>query len=143
MRRFILSTLALFFTAIFAFVFEGGEMMDLLLPSPLIIVGCVSGFAVLAVWSVKDWGGAWKDAFAKVPGGSSATTSAALWSFYEKACYAAGVVGFLFGITIIGKNSGPMDKLGESIALNCITPILAILFGLVARILRARVESKR
>jgi flagellar motor component MotA len=143
MLRFILSTLALFGTAIFAFIFEGGTFLDLFLPSPLIIVACVSGFAVLAVWSVKDWGRAWKDAFAKETGEASAATSASLWAFYEKACYAAGVVGFLLGLNIIGTSIPDNGMLARSLAVNCVTPILAILFAMVARILRARVESQR
>jgi hypothetical protein len=141
MKRFILSTLVLFGTLIFAFVIEGGRLFDLILPSPLIIVVGVSIFAVLAVWSLGDWGRAWKDAFAREAGSPSAATSIALWDFYEKACYAAAVVGFLLGINIIGSNSGTLDKLGASISVNCIAPILAVLFALVSRILRARVEK--
>jgi hypothetical protein len=143
MLRFILSTLALFGTAIFAFVFEGGQPLDLFLPSPLIIAVCVTGFAVLAVWSARDWGRAWKDAFAKAPGSPSAGTSAALWAFYEKACYAAGVVGFLLGLNIIGTSVPENSMLARSLAVNCVTPILAILFAMVARILRARVERNK
>jgi flagellar motor component MotA len=143
MKRFILSTVVLFGTLLFAFFLEGGRLLDFVLPSPLIIVVGVTAFAVLAVWSLKDWGRAWKDAFAKEAGSPSAGTSAALWAFYEKACYAAGVVGFLLGINIIGSNSGAIDRLGASIAVNCIAPILSVLFALVARILRARVEQAR
>ena len=50
MLRFILSSLALFGTAAFAFFFEGGSFVDLFLPSPLIIVACVAGFAVLTLY---------------------------------------------------------------------------------------------
>jgi hypothetical protein len=143
MRRFIIGTLALFGTLIFAFVIEGGNPGDFILPSPLIIVVCVPIFAVLAVWSLKDWALAWKDAFAKESKSASAHASIKLWDFYEKACYIAGVVGFMLGLNIIGSNTDVLSRLGRSLAVDCIAPILAILFAMVARILKARVENGR
>jgi hypothetical protein len=145
MLRFILSSLALFGTAVFAFVIEGGAFFDLFLPTPLIIVACVPGFAVLAVWSVKDWGRAWRDAFAKERGSPSAAISVALWDFYEKSCYTAGVVGFILGLNIIffEMSKHPQEfKVFAGLAVNCIAPILAILFGMVSRILGARVQNR-
>jgi hypothetical protein len=140
MARFILGSLALLGTLIFAFVIEGGKPVDLLLPSPLIIVVCVPVFAVLAVWSLRDWGRAWKDAFAAQP--SAAASSARLWDFYEKACYVAAVVGFILGLNIIFAYApDTTQRLFKSFAVNFITPILAILLAMVARILRARVEK--
>jgi hypothetical protein len=137
MLRFILGTLALFCTAIFAFVIEGGNPASFVLPTPLLIVVCVPGFAVLAVWSLKDWGRAWKEAFASegkpgagtaaasaqpaAPSGgasaavssaavsSAAVSSARLWDFYEKSCYIAGVVGFILGLNIIFQNGGGVE----------------------------------
>jgi hypothetical protein len=143
MSRFILSSLFLFASAIFAFFFEGGTLTDLVLPSPIILVACIAGFAVLAVWSIKDWGRAWKDAFLKDGTSSSTPTSIALWAFYEKACYSAGVVGLLLGVNIIFANMSESSEILRSIGIVQTTPILAVLFGLVARILRARVENAR
>lgn len=117
MRRFIFGTLALFVTLIFAYFIEGGQPLDLLLPSPLTIVVCVPICAILAVWSLRDWGRAWKDAFAESP---SSPTSAKLWDFYEKASYIAGIVGFILGLTIIGSNAEVLARLApasRSIAL--------------------------
>jgi hypothetical protein len=144
MLRFILGTAALFGTALFAFVLEGGNPFDFLLPSPLMIVACIPAFAVLAVWSLKDWGRAWKDAFAG--GAAPSAASAKLWDFYEKACYIAGVVGFILGLNIIFQNGGGVDikdilSILKPLSIDCIAPILAILFAMVARILRARVEK--
>ena len=143
MRRFIIGTLALFGALIFAFVIEGGNPGDFILPTPLIIVVCVPIFAGLAVWSLKDWALAWKDAFAKGSESASAQASIKLWDFYEKACYIAGVVGFMLGLNIIGSNADVLSRLGRSLAVDCIAPILAILFAMVARILKARVENGR
>jgi hypothetical protein len=147
MRRFIIGTLALFGTLLLAYFMEGGNPIDLVLPSPLIIVICVPFFAVLAVWSFKDWRRAWKDAFAAVSSAavsSAAVSSAKLWDFYEKACYIAGIVGFILGLTIIFRELGKSPEVSHvygSFAVNCVTPIIAIFFAMVARILKARVEK--
>jgi hypothetical protein len=148
MRRFIIGTLALFGTLLLVYSIVGGNPVDLILPSPLIIVVCVPFFAVIAVWSLKDWGRAWKDAFAKgsasTAAASPATGSTKLWDFYEKACYIAGIVSFILGLTIIFRE---LDKNPETyhvysgFAVNCVTPIIAIFFAMVARILKARVEK--
>ena len=140
MIRFILSTLALLATAFLAFIIEGGNPAALILPSPFIIVVCIPAFALLAVWSLKDWGRAWKDAFAKAGPSPSAATSAAIWDFFEKTCYIAGIVGFLLGLTIIFSSAYDPSKIIVSLGVDVIAPILAILFAMVARILRARVE---
>jgi hypothetical protein len=147
MKRFILGTLALLVTLLFAFYMEGGNPLDLLLPSPLIIVVCVPIFSVLAVWSLKDWGKAWKDAFAKkgAPNApaSTAVSSAKLWDFYEKACYIAGIVGFILGLNIIFQNKGGLDgEVLHPLAVDCVAPILAIFLAMVARILKARVDTQ-
>jgi hypothetical protein len=151
MRRFIVGTLALFGTLLLAYFMEGGKPIDLLLPSPLIIVVCVPICAVLAVWSLKDWGRAWKEAFASGAAAgddrgesSAAVSSARLWDFYEKASYIAGIVGFILGLTIIfrelGKNPDE-SRVYAGFAVNCVAPILAIFLAMVARILKARVEK--
>ena len=145
MKRFILGTLAFIVVLLFAFFIEGGNPLDFLLPSPLIIVVCVPAFAILAVWSLKDWGRAWKDAFVKA-GAPRATTSAAvsakLWDFYEKACYIAGIVGFILGLNIIFQNKGNLNgEIFRPLAVDCVAPILAIILAMVARIMKARVEN--
>jgi hypothetical protein len=147
MIRFILGTLALLGTAIFAFVIEGGNPASFFLPTPLILVVCVPLFAVLAVWSLKDWGKAWKDAFAHGPA-PVASSSSKIWDFYEKSCYIAGIVGFILGLNIIFQNGGGVDlkdalSILKPLSIDCIAPILAILFAMVARILRARVERDK
>mgnify|MGYP003395081021 CR=1 FL=1 len=141
MRRFIICTLALFGTLIFAFTIEGGNPIDFLLPTPLCIVVCVPLFAVLAVWSLKDWGRAWKAAF--VGGGADGATSVRLWDFYEKACYIAGVVSFILGLNVIFSFHGGVERsdIFKPLAVDCVAPILSILFAMVARILKARVEK--
>jgi hypothetical protein len=142
MKRFILGTLALFVTLLFAFIMEGGNPLDLILPSPLLIVVCVPIFAVLAVWSLKDWGRAWKYAFAETSATDATVSSAKLWDFYEKACYIAGIVGFILGLNIIFQNKGGLDgEVLHPLAVDCVAPILAIFLAMVARILKARVEN--
>lgn len=143
MRRFIIGTLLLFATLLLAFFMEGGNPLDFFLPSPLIITLCVPCFAVLAVWSLADWGKAWRDAFSKAASGS-APRSAKLWDFYEKACYIAGAVGLVLGLNIIFMDQslhGDRERFLRSLSIDSIAPILAIFLAIAARILKARVEE--
>ena len=83
MARFLLGTVAIFATFVSIFLFEGGNLPSLLMLSPLLIVILVPAFAVLAVWSLKDWGRAWRDGFARADA-ECAPGSAELWAFYER-----------------------------------------------------------
>jgi flagellar motor component MotA len=141
MARFIIGTLFSLGAFCLAYFMEGGALGNFVLPSVLLIVILVPFFAVLAVWSLRELGGACGAAFSRSLSREEGAASAALWDFFEKALYAAGVVGTLAGFIIIFRNagSGETRMLVYSIAL---TPLIeAILLGLVARILRARVEK--
>jgi hypothetical protein len=144
MRRFIIWTLGLFAVLLLAFYIEGGNPLDFLLPTPLAIDLLVPFCAVLAVWGFKDWGRAWKDAFAPESSAPSPSvaTSAKLWGFYERTCYIAGIVGFILGLNVIFSFQGGVEpgKIFRPIAVACVAPILAIFLAMVARILKARVE---
>ena len=61
MARFLFGSVAIIATFVFLFLFEGGNLLSLFMLSPLLIVILVPAFAVLAVWSLKDWGRAWRD----------------------------------------------------------------------------------
>lgn len=139
MPRFAIGTIASLGAFFFAYWLEGGAMRDFVLPSVLLIVLLVPLFAVLAVWKARELADAWKAAFAK---GRLAEErrmeGASLWDFYEKSSYAAGLVGTLAGFIIIFATPGYEPRV-FSIALVCV--LEGILLGLVARILRARVEK--
>jgi len=138
MARFLIGSLLSLGVFLFAFIIEGGELFYLLLPSPLLIVLLVPLFAVLAVWSFRELGGAFKAAFAKRLPEAEGKAAAALWDFYEKAFYAAGIVGPLAGFLIIFR----IDVFKfEAFSVAFIPLVEGILLGLVARILRARVEK--
>jgi flagellar motor component MotA len=140
MARFIVGSLLSLGAFCLAFFMEGGDMLNFVLPSPLIIVILVPLFAVFAVWSAKELGAAWSAAFGKgrAGAGSGPKDAAALWDFFEKAFYAAGIVGTLAGFIIIFR-SDEIRMRAVSIAL--LPLVEGILLGLIARILRARVEK--
>jgi hypothetical protein len=140
MRRFLIGTLGLFAVLLLAFYIEGGNPLDFLLPTPLAIDLLVPACAALAVWGFKDWGRAWKDAFARTAS-PSAATSAKLWAFYETTCYISGIVGFILGLNVIFSFQGGVEpgKIFRPLAVACVAPILAIFLAMVARILKARV----
>ena len=139
MPRFAIGTLASLGAFFLAFWMEGGAMRDFVLPSVLIIVLLVPLFAVFAVWKARELASAWRAAFAKssLPEGERAAATA-LWDFYEKVSYAAGLVGTLAGFIIIFATPDYKPRV-FSIALVCV--LEGILLGLVARILKARVEK--
>jgi flagellar motor component MotA len=145
MARFIFGTLAVIATLAFLIVFEGGDLLNFLMLSPFLVVVLVPAFAVLAVWSPGDWKRAWQDALARPTGSPrpSAADSAELWAFHERTCYLASVLGFIMGLVIILSNLRELSTIGRPLAAGLMTPIYAILFGIVARILGARVERSR
>jgi flagellar motor component MotA len=139
-RRFLFGTLAILATFVSLFLFEGGALPSLLMLSPLLLVVLVPAFAVLAVWSLKDWGRAWMDGLATGDAGC-APDSVELWAFYERMCYLSCVVGFILGLVLILSSLRDPATIGRPLAVGLMTPVYAILFGIVARILRARVEK--
>ncbi len=138
MLRFSIGTLSSLIAFSAAYFLEGGGFYYFLLPSPLIIVLLVPFFAVLAVWSLKELVGAWKAAFAKGLSEAEGKAAAALWDFYEKAFYAAGVIGTLAGVIVIFRFD-VIELKAFSVLFVCLTE--SIFLGLFARILRARVEK--
>ncbi len=141
MRRFILASLGAVAILGLAYFIEGGKFSALLFPSPFLITFGMPFFAVLAVWSLGTWGRAWADAMKPQADSRRRESSAELWDFYEKACYSAGILAFILGCVVILRNHGGVDgRLFESFAVNLISPLYAILFALLARILRFRVR---
>ena len=139
MARFLFGSVAIIATFVFLFLFEGGNLLSLFMLSPLLIVILVPAFAVLAVWSLKDWGRAWRDGLTRGVA-DCAPDSAELWAFYERMCYLSSIVGFILGLVLILSNLGDISTIGRPLAVGLMTPVYAILFGIVARILKARVE---
>lgn len=122
------------------YVLEGGDVLRLLVLTPFLITFFVPTFGVLAVWNLKDCGQAWRDAFR--PREASRKVSAALWAFIEVASYLAGVVAFLMGVILILStlaNANVAWHTALSYAL--VAPLYGGFFGLVARVLRFRVEG--
>lgn len=142
MRRFILASLGAVAILGLAYFIEGGRLSALFFASPFLITFGMPFFAVLAVWSLGTWGRAWADAMKPQADSRRREISAELWDFYEKACYAAGILAFIVGCVIILRNHGDVDgRLAESFAVNLISPLYAIFLALLARILRFRVRT--
>lgn len=138
MIRFAIGTLISLAAFFFSFYLEGGAIADFALPSPLIFVVLVPLFAVFAVWSLGEFGRAWKAAFSRTVGEGERREAVSLWDFYEKVCYTAGLVGTLAGFMIIFKDK---DHAMVVFSIVVIPLIEGIILGLVARILKARVEK--
>lgn len=123
------------------YVLEGGNVARLVVLTPFLITFFVPVFGVLAVWSLGDWARAWKHAFSS--GDPEATRrSAALWKFHEFASYLAGAVALIVGAMLILSNlAAPEVRWNQSLSVALVAPVYGGVFGLVARVLRFRVEG--
>ena len=142
MKRFLLGTIGVLGAFALAFWIEGGNLVRLILPSPLLITFFVPFCAVLAVWDLRTWGQAWADAFRPCADEARRANSIRLWNFHERICYAAGFVAFVAGCIIILNSSLDPARLSESFAVNLTSPLWAVFFAIVARILRYRIQAR-
>jgi flagellar motor component MotA len=141
MIRFLLGTIAAIGGVALAIVIEGGNLLSYFAITAFSIALLVPFFAVLAVWSLKEWGQAWRDAMAPAKAAKETrVTSAAIWAFSEKASYAAGIVGFIAGLILVLSQLRDISTIGPSLAIGLTCPMYTILLGLIYRILKARVD---
>jgi hypothetical protein len=144
MVRFIVSFVLLVASIAGPIVLEGGRLLAYVGISAFIVEAFVPFFAMLAVWRIGQIGTAWKDAFSRRADSRSKALSQHIWDFAEKICYATGVVGFLAGMVIIFRTWGaPGYTVGRALAVGLLGPIYAVLFAILCRILRARVQGTR
>lgn len=123
------------------YVLEGGGVMHLVVFTPFLVTFFVPAFGVLAVWSFKDWGKAWRDAFHPADAASE-EKSVEIWKFVEVSSYLAGIVAFLMGgILILTNLDNASAKWYVSLSYGLVSPLYGGVFGLVARVLRFRVEG--
>lgn len=123
------------------YLLEGGNGASLLALTPFLVTFFVPVFGLLAVWSFGDCAKAWGHAFR--PGGPEETRrSAELWKFLEFAAYLGGLVAFFVGGVLILRNLANANvQWNHSLAISLLAPMYGAVFGLVARVLRFRVEG--
>jgi len=138
-KRFFLGTLAAITVVVAAMWLEGENLLALFLPSALLITLLSPLCAVLAVWDLRAWGDAWRDAFAASPEEARRERSAKLWDFLEKSFYIAGILGFIAGAIIVLASPGSM---AEHFSADLVSPLWGILFAIIARILKYRVLTR-
>ncbi len=142
MIRFIVSLVLLLGTILFAVVLEGGSPLQYVGTSAFIVELLVPFFAMLAVWRLAEIGHAFADAFSRKTESASRARSARVWDFTEKVCYATGVIGLILGtVLILGRVNGSPVELGRGFSVCLTSPLYGIMFGIVCRILKARVEQ--
>ena len=139
MKRFVLGTLATMFVVALAMWLEGEDLLKLFLPSPLLITLISPLCAVLAVWDLKSWREAWRDAFVANSEPARREGSAKLWDFLEKSFYIAGSLGFIAGAIIVLASPGDM---ADHFSADLISPLWGIVFAIIARILKYRVLTR-
>ena len=141
MLRFIVSLVLLLASIVGAIVFEGGNPLAYIGAAAFMIELLVPLFAMLAVWRLAEIGHAFGDAFSKKADSTSRARSARIWEFTEKICYAAGLIGLILGaVLILSRIYGSVAELGHGLALSLVALLYGVMFGIVCRILKARVE---
>ena len=139
MKRFFFGTLAAIAVVAGAMWMEGENMLALFLPSALIITFLSPLCVLLAVWDLRAWGEAWRDAFVASPDSARRERSVRLWDFLEKSFYIAGILGFIAGAIIVLASPGSM---AEHFSADLVSPLWGIVFAIFARILKYRVLTR-
>ena len=143
MVRFVVSVVLLLATIMFSIVIENGNPLSYLGPTAFMVELLVPLFAMLAVWRLVEIGRAFRDAFSEKDDAASRTRSARIWDFAEKVCYAAAVMAFLLGaVLILSRPISSEAPLGPAFAAATVGPLYGIVFAIISRILKARVEQK-
>jgi hypothetical protein len=140
--RFIVFLVLLLATITGTVALEGGSPLSLVGISAFILELFVPLFAMLAVWRWKQIGMALRHAFGMSGEPAERERSLRVWDFAEKACYAAAVLAEMLGFVIIANASGGIQwDLLHALGASFIGPIYGVFFGIVCRILRARVQG--
>ncbi len=141
MIRFIVSLLLLLGSIAAAFILERGNPLALVGVTALFVEVLIPFFALLAVWRLAEVGRAFADAFTRKADSPTRARSVRVWEFTEKICYAAGFIGLILGVVLsLARISGSLADLGRALAISLMAPLYGIIFAVVCRILRARVE---
>ncbi len=146
MIRFIIFTLLILLFLIGAVLLEGGSLAAYLGPTTFMIALLVPFFSAFAVWGFRDIGRAFRNALGKGPEAGPLETSVQVWDFLEKTIYAAAVLGPVVGMILILSSRpalpGDLATIGRPLAFAVLSLVYGFFFGIVARILRARVEER-
>lgn len=145
MIRFFVGVLLVILTFVGSLMLEGGNPWAYFAPAIFLLVMFVPLFASLAVWKAGQITTAFRDAFKKGKA-SEPAMSLRIFDFYEKAFYIAGAIGLVFGaVLVLGQIVPKADArdIAHSSAVAILCILYAAFFGLVTRILKARVEERK
>jgi flagellar motor component MotA len=147
MTRFIVFTVLMLAFIVGAVVLEGGSLAPYLGLTTFTIVLLVPFFSAFAVWGFRDIGRAFRNALGKGPEAGPLDTSLQVWEFFEKTIYTAAVLGLVLGLVLIlsSRSELPRDlaAIGRPLGLGLLSLVYGFFLGIVARILRTRVEERR
>jgi flagellar motor component MotA len=142
MVRFIVSLLLMLLSIVFALFVDGGNPLQIVGVPALIVELLVPTFAMLAVWRLAELRHALRHAFSDTGDVELRARSARIWEFAEKICYAGAVIGAVLGLVIIlSAQNLPPEALRRAFGAACVAPLYGVIFGIVCRILRARVQG--
>jgi hypothetical protein len=138
--RFIIGVALMIATILAATMIAGGDILLYVALPAFILVLLVPVFSVFSIWNRRSWAHAFRHAFSSMGTAEERKTSAGIWSLFETTAYIAGLLGLIADIVITLMRLDP-SKWTLQIAASLTSPIYGILFGLISRILRTRVEN--
>jgi flagellar motor component MotA len=140
MVKFIISLFLIFFTIAGALLLEGGDPVSYLGITAFIIVFFIPVFASMGVWGLSEIGNLWVDSFSKKKT-PTLKVSLKIIDFYEKGFYISGILCTVLGIIFVLAHIEKLEVLGRGLALSFLGILYGLIFGLIARILRARLDK--
>jgi len=141
MIRFIVSVILVLGAVVGAIFLEGFTPKVLMGFSAFLIVAGVPVFSSFGIWKINEVFTAWKDPFVKQKAGTFAV-SLKILEFQEKLFYISGMTGTIIGfILVLNTIQGQaVDQIGRSFAASLIAVLYGLIFAVLIRILRARIE---
>ena len=143
MKRFFISVFLMFVFILGAVWMEGGRLVAYFGPTTFAVVLLIPFISVFAVWGFKGIGRAFRGALGKAVDPGWLSQSLMVWDLFEKTTYAAGLTGFILGMVIVLGSLTEPRLIGRSLSFCLLSLIYGFFFGIVARILVARVEERR
>ncbi|HVP18930.1 MAG TPA: hypothetical protein VMU36_08020 [Spirochaetia bacterium] len=141
MMRFFICVVLMLAFILGAIWLEGGRFPAFFAPTTFAVVLLVPFISTFAVWGFPGIGKAFRSALGKVEDAKVLGRSLIVWDFFEKTTYAAGLLGFILGIILVLTSITEPRTIGKPLSFCFLSLIYGFFFGIVARILRARVEE--
>jgi hypothetical protein len=142
MKRFLISVVLMLAFILGATSYEGARLTILVGISPFAFVLIIPFVSVFAVWGFREIGSAFRAALGKAPEVEGPKRCLLVWELFEKMTYTAGFMGLVLGSILLLRRLSDPRMIGQGLGVCLLSLVYAFVLGIIARILRARVEER-